>query len=80
MISSHMPFDRPYTLSGCTGHVSGMGMVSGVPYTVADDEYTRLRHLYFSMLCGDRSKESLVLSDIWEGSVPRAYLHKVDRR
>lgn len=38
MISSHMPFERPYTLSGCTGLVSGIGIVSGVPYTVADDE------------------------------------------
>mgnify|MGYP007085073526 CR=1 FL=1 len=41
MIISQICFVWPYGLCGSIGVLSGMGIVSGAPYTVADEEYTR---------------------------------------
>ena len=40
MIVSDITLDLPYGLSALSRVVSGIGMVGGVPYTVADEEYT----------------------------------------
>ena len=40
MIVSAMIFVLPYGLSAISLVVSGIGIIGGVPYTVAEDEYT----------------------------------------
>ena len=51
MMRSTMPLLLPYTDMGTIGDVSGMGIVEGSPYTVAEEEKTRLAVLCFSIDC-----------------------------
>lgn len=52
---STMAFVLPYADSGCKGEVSGIGIVVGVPYTVALDEKTKFLHPCAAMLCPSAS-------------------------
>lgn len=80
MIASTIPFVLPYADSGWIGDVSGIGMVLGVPYTVAEEEKTKFFTLCRSIAC-DRSAPYAVLTALLMrdvGMKKKAYLEKSD--
>ena len=56
-----MTFVFPYGLSAFSLVVSGMGMTGGVPYTVAEEEYTILVQLYSSMIWSNATVAATLL-------------------
>ena len=62
MIVSHITLLFPYGLSALSLVLSGIGTTGGVPYTVADDEYTRRVHACASIAC---SKYSVADTLLW---------------
>lgn len=48
---SAMTFVFPYGLSACNLVDSGMGIIGGVPYTVAEEEYTIRVQSYSAIVC-----------------------------